>query len=61
MIEAGLFDAALNKIDLVREALFGLGQSIVQVGDALATRVLQSHPFEIALDPLSRIQLQHIA
>src|SRR5918992_3881616 len=43
------------------EAFFGLAQFIVQVGDALATLVLQFHPLQIVPDPLSRVQLWSIA
>jgi hypothetical protein len=35
------------------EAFFGLAQFIVEMGDALATPVLQFHPFQIVPEPLS--------
>jgi hypothetical protein len=49
LIETRLFDAAQDDIGRVPEAFFGLAQFIVQVGDALATPVLQFHPLRILL------------
>jgi hypothetical protein len=43
------------------EAFFGLAQLVIQVGDALATPVLQFHPFQIVPDALSWVQLWGIA
>jgi hypothetical protein len=43
------------------EAFFGLTQLVIQVGDALATPVLQFHPFQIVPDSLSWVQLWGIA
>jgi hypothetical protein len=39
------------------EPLFGLAQFIVEMGDALAAKVLQLHPFQVVPDPFSRVQL----
>jgi hypothetical protein len=43
------------------EAFFGLTQLVIQVGDALATLVLQLHPFQIVPDSLRWVQLWGIA
>jgi len=51
-----LFDAAQNDLGLVPEAVGGLAQSIVEMGDALAAQVLQFHPFQVVPDPLGGVQ-----
>jgi hypothetical protein len=56
-----LFDAAQDDSGLVPEALFGLGQFVVQVRKALTTPVLQFYPFQVVPDPLSRVQLRRIS
>jgi hypothetical protein len=43
------------------EAFFGLAEFIVQLGDALATKVLQFHPLQIVPDALRWVQLRRIA
>jgi hypothetical protein len=45
----------------VPEAFFGLAEFIVQVGDVLATLVLQFHPLQIVPDLLSWVQPWGIA
>src|SRR5918999_6212556 len=61
LIKSRLLDAALNDPGLVPKALFGFAQFVVQVRDALATPVLQVHPFQIVPDPLGWVQLWRIA
>jgi hypothetical protein len=55
-IEPRLLDAAQNDIGLVPEAIGGLAQFIVEMGDTLAAQVLQFHPFQVVPDPLSWVQ-----
>jgi hypothetical protein len=61
LIKSRLFDAALNDTDLVPETLFGFAKFVVQMGDALTTPVLQFHPFQMASDPFTRVQLWRIS
>jgi hypothetical protein len=42
-----LCDTSPNDTGLVPEPLFGLGQFVAEMGDALAAKALQLHPFQI--------------
>src|SRR5688572_25085265 len=39
----------------------GLGKFVVEMGDTLAAKVLQLHPFQVTPDPLGWVQLRRIA
>ena len=43
------------------QAFLGLAQFVVQVGEALTTKVLQLHPFQVVPDPLGRVQFRRVA
>ena len=43
------------------EAVGGLAQFIVEMGDTVAAKVLQFHPFQVVPDPLAGVQLRRIA
>jgi hypothetical protein len=51
----------IGDIGLVPEALFGLAEFIIEVGDAVTTKILQFHPLQVVPDSLSRVQLRRIA
>src|SRR5918992_35099 len=61
LIKSRLFDAAVNDTDLVPETLFGFAKFVVQMGDALAAKILQFHPLQVVPDSLSWVQLRRIA
>jgi hypothetical protein len=56
-----LLNAAYNDLGLVAEAVCGLAQFIVEMGDTLAAKVLQFHPFQVVPDPLGGVQLRRTA
>src|ERR671914_2548518 len=61
LIESRLLDAAQDDIGLVPEAFFSLAQLIVEMGDTLAAKVLQLHPFQVVPDSFRWVQFWSIA
>jgi hypothetical protein len=57
LIKPRLLDAAQDDISLMAEPVLGLAQFIVEMGDALAAKVLQLHPFQVVPDAFRRVQL----
>jgi hypothetical protein len=55
LIKSWLFDAALNDTDLVPETLLGFAKFVVQMGDAVAAKVLQFHLLQVVPDSLSTL------
>jgi hypothetical protein len=56
-----LLDASQNNLGLLPEAVCGLAQLVVEMGDTVATKVLQLYPFQVAPDPLGWVQLRRLA
>jgi hypothetical protein len=56
-----LLDASQNNLGLVPEAVGGLAHLIVEMGHALAAKVLQFHSFQVVPDSLGGVQLWRVA